>query len=96
MRLLSVGLWQFPVWGKCASIRGLCVGSVCLIERLLSSIGVNLCLTPVWNQGGFVGGSRVRLVESLCGSVWVCLGLCVKSEGSWAALCGSVGDPLRS
>lgn len=72
------------------------MGSVWVIERSLSRISVNLCLTPVWNQGGFVGDSRVRLVESLCGSVWVSLGLCVRSEGFWTGLCESVGDPVWS
>lgn len=59
------------------------MGSVWVIERSPSRISVNLCLTPVWNQGGFVGDSRVRLVESLgqCGSD---RGLCVRFEGSWA------------
>ena len=70
--LLSVGLWKFPMWGKCESIRGLCMGSVWVFERSVSRISVNLWLTTVQDQGGFVEDSHVRVVESLCGSVWVC------------------------
>ena len=73
MGLLSVGLWKFPVWGKCASIRGLCVGSVWVSERSVSRISVNLWLTAVQTQGGFVEDSHVRVVEvsvwAQCGSV---------------------------
>ena len=48
------------------------MGSVWVFERSVSRISVNLWLTTVQDQGGFVEDSHVRVVESLCGSVWVC------------------------
>ena len=52
----------------------------------MSLVWVNACLSEgfVWSQCGFVGDSRVKLVESLCG---VSVGL---SEVSVWAQCGSV------
>ena len=49
------------------------MGSVWVFERSVSRISVNLWLTTVQDQGGFVEDSHVRVVKSLCGvtvSLW--------------------------
>ena len=79
------------MWGSLYDdLKGLCLGEItpCGFVRgsCVSLVWVNACLSEgfVWGQCGFVGDSRVKLVESLCG---VSVGL---SEVSVWAQCGSV------